>query len=88
LSLVLENLRCDIIEFDVLYKENENQEAWKQALGLYRGPLLMEDFYEWTEVLEAYYDFRYLELLDKLATYYENKGLKKAAEDILEYLRE
>jgi len=70
----LANIRCDLVEFRAHYAARQDIARCEAAVELYRGPLLSENCYEWSNAWEAYYDIRYLEMLRLLAEHYEKDG--------------
>ncbi|SFR68009.1 AfsR/SARP family transcriptional regulator [Anaeromicropila populeti] len=77
LYLDLSQVECDFLIFESLCKENNCIAQWEEAVKLYHGPFLFDHYYEWTEQAEAYYDIRYLELIQRLADYYQKQGNAK-----------
>lgn len=53
----------DVDRFEQLYLRREDAGCREAAIALYTAPFLLNEYYEWTTGLEAYYDMRYLELL-------------------------
>lgn len=79
LYLDLSEVDCDIREFKELYTYGTEPWHWEQAASLYTGPILFDNYYEWTGEEEAYYDVRYYELVERLATHYRQKGREDIA---------
>lgn len=63
----------DVAEFEHLYRK-DGVADWECATALYTGPLLFDNYYEWTAQAEAYYDIRYCELVQRLVDYYQREG--------------
>lgn len=56
-------LRIDLEEFDQCYALR-NQPFYRQrALELYQGPLLEEEYYDWSMDYQSQYEIRYAELI-------------------------
>lgn len=70
---------CEIYEFEELYKRTEDADACEKALSLYRGLLFYLDCFEWASQWEAYYDLRYMALLERTAKRLEQGGFPGAA---------
>lgn len=79
LYLDLSEASCDIREFQEIYAHGTEPWQWEKAVSLYTGPLLFDNYYEWTGVEEAYYDMRYYELLERLAADHRQKGREDMA---------
>lgn len=64
-TLLLDGMRLDsdVDRFERLYLQREDAGSREAAIALYTAPFLLNEYYEWTARLEAYYDMRYLELL-------------------------
>ena len=64
-TLLLDGMRLDsdVDRFERLYLQREDAGSQEAAISLYTAPFLLNEYYEWTARLEAYYDMRYLELL-------------------------
>lgn len=64
-TLLLDGARIDsdVDRFEQLYLRREDADCREAAIALYTAPFLLNEYYEWTARLEAYYDMRYLELL-------------------------
>lgn len=67
-------LACDLYEFEKLYQQKEQVEAWSEAVELYRGSVFYDEYYDWIAPYEAYYDIRFLEMTEYLIAYYEKIG--------------
>lgn len=72
--LEMSQIECDIYNFEFLYNQGNCIEHWEKAVKLYNVPLLFENCYEWTEQAEAYYDIRFIDLVQKLIDYYQKQG--------------
>lgn len=79
MRLSLTPLRCDLADFRKHYAAHQNIEHCEAAVSLYRGPLLAENYYEWSSSWEAWYDIRYMEMLICLAKHYKASGDKLKA---------
>lgn len=68
-TLLLDGTRIDsdVNRFERLYLQREDADCREAAIALYTAPFLLNEYYEWTARLEAYYDMRYLELLQLAA---------------------
>lgn len=73
-------LSCDLNEFENLYQQKEQTEAWSEAIELYHGTVFYDEYYDWIAPYEAYYDIRFLEMTDYLITYYEKAGNREMAD--------
>ncbi len=72
LALDIRRIYCDLTEFDRLYLEHTSQ-SFQHAVSLYKGSLLFETAYDWAIGHEAYYDIRYMEMLDYLCEFYSDR---------------
>lgn len=57
------HIDSDVDRFERLYLRREDAACREAAIAIYTAPFLLNEYYEWTAGLEAYYDMRYLELL-------------------------
>lgn len=80
LCLDVEQLDCDILLFKRLTGPSASIEELRQAVELYRGPLLLEEAYEWTVRAEGFYDLRYLETVERLRDYFHQMKRWKEAD--------
>ncbi len=74
LFLDMSALYCDIWEFNEIYEKATEISDWEKAVALYKGPLLSENYYEWSLLEEAYYDVRYCNILEKLQEAFRKAG--------------
>lgn len=79
MRLDMVGVRCDLADFRRHYAARNDIARCEAAVALYRGALLGENFYEWSNAWEAYYDIRYLEVLTLLADHYDRIGDKAKA---------
>ena len=61
---------CDVMEFERLYADKKNVESCASAVKLYEAQLFSDECYEWISPYEAYYDVRYFEMAEMLASHY------------------
>lgn len=75
-TLLLEGhgIDSDVERFLQLYQQREDAACRVAAIELYQAPFLLNEYYEWTARLEAYYDIRYLELLQLAADSAQQAG--------------
>lgn len=75
-TLLLEGhgIDSDVERFLQLYQQREDAACRAAAIELYQAPFLLNEYYEWTARLEAYYDIRYLELLQLAADSAQRAG--------------
>ena len=78
--LDMDFIYCEIYEFEELYSRSGDVDACERALSLYRGLLFYLDCFEWASQWEAYYDLRYMALLERTAMRLEKQGLSHAAQ--------
>lgn len=73
LELKQEQISCDIWDFEkyIALEEIKQMEA---AVNLYSGPFLFQEYYEWTAEYEAYYEIKFMKLLDCLIYHFEKEG--------------
>ncbi len=81
--LDMERVETDTEAFLSLYHEN-NPKADADAVDIYEGPLLSDECYEWSNVYEASFEIRYIELLQRLTTHYREAGLQRIENYYLE----
>lgn len=86
ISLNMDHIHCELEEFEILYKNRHEIQTCRQAIELYRGLLFYQNCYEWAGQWEAYYDLRYMELLECMALHYEKSGDKKTSEIYRSYM--
>lgn len=68
------NIDCDIHRFEQLYEQRHDIKSCREAVDIYAGPLLFDEYYEWTTEYDAFYEIRYFELLDILIRYGKESG--------------
>jgi predicted ATPase/DNA-binding SARP family transcriptional activator/predicted negative regulator of RcsB-dependent stress response len=73
LSLRLTEEECDLLAFDTALK-SKRAEAWRQAIALYRGPLLADSYETWIEPERAARQEGYLHALERLAQHARAQG--------------
>jgi len=80
-----EQIECDLLKFDKLIEAGKNENAednaaqTEKAAELYQGLPFEENYYPWASIIQGYYEYRYMELLDSLVLYYrKNHNEKKA----------
>lgn len=86
ICLDLGGVSCDLIDFDLLCRQ-EDPGSWKNAASLYTGALLSNESFGWAQEYEGRYEIAYLELCEKLAVHYRTLGkgrLAQCYEKILE----
>lgn len=74
LTLDTREMDSDVRRFEALYQQRRNIACCQEAVALYKGPFLFEEYYEWTAQIEAYYDLRYLELLHIIVRHLSETG--------------
>ena len=74
LTLDTREMDSDVRRFEALYQQRGNIACCQEAVALYKGPFLFEEYYEWTAQIEAYYDLRYLELLHIIVRHLSETG--------------
>lgn len=79
LLLDIRKLDSDVSRFEALYQQRQDIVCCQTAVMLYKGPFLFDEYYEWTAQTEAYYDLRYMELLDIVVRRLSEKGDPGAA---------
>lgn len=70
-------IESDVTQFEELCKKNDPA-AFRAAAALYTSPFLSKEDYEWTEQWQAYYDFKYVNVIQKLIGYYETENPRLA----------
>ncbi|GHU60969.1 hypothetical protein AGMMS49975_30120 [Clostridia bacterium] len=68
--LDISNISADIFIFEKLF-ETGDIEAYSKAAELYTAPFLQNDSWDWAEAQAAYYDARYLKIIDALIQFYK-----------------
>lgn len=56
-------LKIDLEEFDECYALRQQPLYRQRALELYQGPLLEEEYYDWSMDYQSQYEIRYAELI-------------------------
>ncbi len=79
-SLHVEALSIDLVEFDRCYAGREDVRCCRRAAELYSGPLLWQECYDWTDEKQSWYEMRYAEVLDLLAAH-RGKGPRREGRD-------
>lgn len=87
LWLEMERVDCDLAVFRGLTGPKASLEELRRAVELYRGPLLVEEGYEWTDAWEGFYDLRYLDALERLRSGLSALGRREEAERYARLLR-
>lgn len=77
LWLDMARVDCDLLAFKEMTVQSDSIGDLRRAVELYRGPLLIEEGYEWTERLEGFYDMRYLETVERLRDYFRKLGRRE-----------
>lgn len=70
LFLDTDSIYSDTAAFERLYAGSDDIHMCEQAVALYTGPLFYENCYGWSAIDEAYYDIRYLSLVEQLIAHY------------------
>ena len=70
ISIRLENLSIDMVEFDRCYAGRSDIRCCQRAVELYNGPPFWRDCYDWTIEKQSLYELRYDELLRALSEYH------------------
>lgn len=73
ISLERLDIGCDAYYFENAMDSGKIAEL-EAAVALYTGPLLFQEYYEWTAVYEAHYEMHYIKSLTTLITYYQACG--------------
>lgn len=75
-----ELFQCDMLEFDRLFEEarrasgGEKAALMEKAVELYKGPPFEDGYFNWSNLIQGSYEYRYLNLLEKLLEYYTGIG--------------
>jgi two-component SAPR family response regulator len=69
-----EQVECDLYEIKKLVRlcdrvNGDTIGTARKAVELFRGTLFEENYYDWTNLLQAELDVQYIELLEKASTY-------------------
>lgn len=73
LELKTDEILCDIWSFE---EEAASEEIGRMeaAAARYSGPLLFQEYYEWTAEQDAYYEVRFTKLLEALTEHFGREG--------------
>jgi predicted ATPase/DNA-binding SARP family transcriptional activator len=82
LALQLTEEECDLLAFDKAQEQNR-PEAWRQAVALYRGPLLADSYELWVGPERAARHEGYLHTLQRLAQHESEQGQWREAAHFL-----
>lgn len=74
IQLDISKIACDFLLFEQYCTKPNDIIQLRKAVDLYQGPLLFEEYYEWTAEKEAYFEIRYTEIIEYLAEYFSEKG--------------
>lgn len=88
IQLCIDNIECDIVNFERLLYDNGDIEKKEYAVSLYRGSLFEEENFNWICLKDGFYDNRYADALYSLYEYYEEKHNKKRTayyEELINY---
>lgn len=72
--LNLTEVSCDLVDFERMCSNESDYEDNSAAVELYQGPVLEDECYDWIATYEAYYELRYMELLDHLIAVCHGRG--------------
>lgn len=64
----------DAARFEQLYQNRGSIDCCTAAIELYTAPYLINEYYEWSARIEAYYDMRYMELLTLAEHHFSRTG--------------
>lgn len=84
---------CDMLEFDKLIDVGNNVEADQKfifperAVEVYQGLPFEDSYYPWVYIIQGYYEYKYVELLESLVVHYRKNGNKKKEEYYEEKLK-
>lgn len=84
--LDMRKIDYDLNEFQRLYRKRSDPDACEQVLELYRGLLFYHNSYDWVAQWEAYYEHRYIEILEHIIKYHERCGNRQTAKLYKRYL--
>lgn len=70
--LDMRRVDSDVISFDEFCKKGDIA-SYREAASLYTAPFLSKELYDWTSEWQAYYDVRYLSIIQRLIEYYQEK---------------
>ena len=79
LSFDAREIDSDVKRFEMLYQQRDDLACCKAAIALYAAPYLYEEYYDWIAPIEAYYDMRYMELLELVIQRLTERGAPDAA---------
>lgn len=88
-----EQIECDLLKFDKLIEAGnsanagDNAAQMEKAAELYQGLPFEGNYYPWVSIIQGYYEYRYMELLDSLVLYYRKNGNEKKAKYYKEKLK-
>lgn len=78
IQLDISKIQCDVYLFEQCYQaqltKQHNIEETAKAVELYAGPLLYEEYYDWSTSMESYYEVRYIQMLESLIAFYKHKN--------------
>ncbi len=85
----------DLKAFNSAYDKAKNQSDNKKCIGnlleahgIYRGHLFEEDLYDpWLQEQRGFYKAKFIEILDRLVTYYKNRDRLRCIQFVKQYLR-
>lgn len=77
IQLCLDNIDCDIVNFEQMLLDEENIKNKETAVSLYRGPLYEEENYNWICLKDGYYDNKYMDTLNYLYEHYKERSSKQ-----------
>jgi len=85
---------CDLLEFNRLIDDGNKEDAAQRAVSLekaaelYQGLPFEDSYYTWVNVIQGYYEYRYVELLESLFVYFQENGNRKKAAYYKEKLKQ
>lgn len=74
ISISLENLSVDLMEFDRCYAGRGDIRCCRRAMELYSAPPFWRDCYDWSTEKQSLYELRYAEILHALSEYHRQQG--------------
>lgn len=66
-----DNLDIDLLTFEQLYQDSNQIDNKERMISLYKGPLFNDETYAWSCTWEAFYDLKYLEILNEVCDFYK-----------------
>lgn len=78
--LDMADVACDLDEFEKCYADRNNFESCASAVELYRAQLFFSECFEWVALLEAYYDIRYVEMVEILVSHHTRLNNRQMAD--------